>query len=280
MQSIEVGGAFFLTNLLKSTGYAVGNNLLLFLFLTVLLAIPMVFVEGWQVERSFEFFGVRQWASIDILSAITHVLSFSTLSGLVTFAVIAPVGQGEKGLAQVLRQAGQTLGYAFCVAVVSILALFVILEILAFAGTKVLRAFDLPTLVVGLPVVTLIFLVITVLIATFGLVIPVAVRERKLPLSALRRSAQLTKGHRLKFCGLVLFFFLVDSIIEWCLEWILGETPKAYSFSDPHNWGSWAVFSFAAITAAVAYRMLQGGKEAEERTSAAAAAQDSDSNAS
>ena len=240
----------------------------------------MLFIEGWRFERSFNVFGVPQSTSIDLLGAITHVLSFSLLSGLVTFTVAAPIGQDEKGLAQALRQAGRTYGYASCAAVVSILALFIVLYILAFAGTKTLRAVDLPVLAVGLPVVTLIFLVITVLIATFGLVIPVAVRERKLPLSALRRSAQLTQGHRLQLCGLVLIFFLVDSILEWCIEWMFGETPKAYSFSDPQNWGSWAVFSFAAIAAAVAYRMLLGEKDAEERTSAATAAQDRDLNAS
>jgi hypothetical protein len=90
---------------------------------------------------------------------------------------------------------------------------------------------------------------------------PACVVEQRGPWASLRRSAELTKGHRWKIFGLMLVLIVISALISPLVELILSAAGgKTLAFIGELTWnGIWG--AFYAIAAVVAYHDLRVVKE-------------------
>ena len=84
--------------------------------------------------------------------------------------------------------------------------------------------------------------------------------ERTGPWRSLRRSQELTKGHRWKIFGLLLVLVL-PGLIDHLLELVLSATAGATAATIGHAIWSTAASAFSAVVGAVTYYELRAAKE-------------------
>jgi hypothetical protein len=116
------------------------------------------------------------------------------------------------------------------------------------------------SLLVGLAMVLLIVPGL-ILLTMWFVGTPVCVVEQRGPWASLRRSSELTKGHRWKIFGLMLVFIVVSALVSPLIELVLNSIGgKILAFIGELVWnGVWG--AFYAIAAVVAYHDLRVAKE-------------------
>jgi hypothetical protein len=116
------------------------------------------------------------------------------------------------------------------------------------------------TLLVGLAMMLLI--VPGLILMTMWFVgMPVCVVEQRGPWKSLKRSAELTKGHRWKIFGLMILLIIVSALVSPLIDLVLTNIAgKTLAFVGELIWnGVWG--AFYAIAAVVAYHDLRVAKE-------------------
>jgi hypothetical protein len=90
---------------------------------------------------------------------------------------------------------------------------------------------------------------------------PVCVVERRGPWASLKRSAELTKGHRWKIFGLMILLIIISAIVSPLIELALGPVGSVIlTFLVTLIWtATWG--AYYAIAVAVTYHDLRAAKE-------------------
>lgn len=89
---------------------------------------------------------------------------------------------------------------------------------------------------------------------------PVCVVERLGPNASMRRSTQLTKGHRWKVFGLILLLVIISAVVSPLIEFGLAAISTTLSLVGTLIWnGIWG--AFYAIAVVVTYHDLRVAKE-------------------
>jgi hypothetical protein len=118
----------------------------------------------------------------------------------------------------------------------------------------------LMTLLAGLA--AMLFIIPGLILMTMWFVgMPVCVVEQRGPWKSLKRSAELTKGHRWKIFGLMILLIIVSALVSPLIDLVLTNIAgKTLAFVGELIWnGVWG--AFYAIAAVVAYHDLRVAKE-------------------
>jgi hypothetical protein len=148
-----------------------------------------------------------------------------------------------------------------------LIGLAVVMLIVALAGVLVATLMSFPVatiaggLIAGVLSVALVAIAGVILLIMWFVATPVCVVERLGPLVSLRRSSQLTKGHRWKIFGLMLLMIVLSIIAGQVVEYILGAVGGLILVAiGTLVWnGIWG--AFYAVAVAVTYHDLRVAKE-------------------
>jgi hypothetical protein len=123
--------------------------------------------------------------------------------------------------------------------------------------------------IIGLAIIMTLLVGLGMLLIVPGLILltmwfvgtPVCVVEQRGPWASLRRSAELTKGHRWKIFGLFLVLIVVTALVSPLIDLVLNTIGgKTLALIGELIWnGIWG--AFYAIAAVVAYHDLRVAKE-------------------
>jgi hypothetical protein len=116
-------------------------------------------------------------------------------------------------------------------------------------------------LIAGILSGVLLVIAAVILLIMWFVATPVCVVERLGPFASLRRSSQLTKGHRWKIFGLMLLMIIISVIAGQVVEYILGAVGGMILIAiGTLIWnGIWG--AFYAVAVAVTYHDLRVAKE-------------------
>jgi hypothetical protein len=209
-----------------------------------------------------------------------HFLPFFLLCGVASLLLNGPVAftnHESSGLDIALACTAAMVLYVVCYAFVSAVIVDVAMDDMGGRPvdvTKALRvawrryfpALGVTAIVMVAVIVGFILLVVPGLFAVtlFFVAMPVCVVEGLGPIASLRRSRQITKGHRWRILALGLASFIIGNVVQMELD-RLTEPLGSFSLTFGAQVG-WDVIycTFAAVMAAVAYRDLRIAKEGVE----------------
>ena len=220
------------------------RNFFPFIVLCLIITVPSFVLSLWINQAELEQTLAGQPGPLAVFAAVVLVL-------LLTLVATAALVYGT---VQELR--GQTISMSACIS----RGLSTMLPVLGVA-----------VLVGVIFMIGFILLVIPGVIAYLVLwvAIPVAVIERPGAIASLRRSAQLTKGHRWQILGIVVLIqilqIVVSIVIGALVEFLLvapGSDPSASAPLAAVDWVLQAFFTaLAAVISAVGYHDLRVSKE-------------------
>ena len=224
---------FSIGGVLKATFQVFGKNLVPFILLGLVIAVPTIFVQGWIARELSPLVA-------SLASYFVNLLSFTLLQAVFVYGVFHTLRGESTNVQDILVQSVRVFPYAIFASVVAGLAIV--------AGTLLL-------IVPGI-----------ILSVMLWLAVPAAAIEKKRPRAALERSAELTKGHRWKVFGFLLLYMFLGMVAAFAIFATLGSfDPEAYmsqnSFAQPTTWVTWIFSAMAAVSAGVAYYDLRFLKE-------------------
>ena len=230
VESFSIGGV------LDATFRVFGRNIIPFMLLGLAILVPTTFLSQWAMQT----FGAFSLTSIGV-SMLVAVLSNTLMQASFTCAVFHTLRGDQQSLFDSLAMGARVLPFTLLASLVAGLAVWFGLLLLLIPGV--------------------------LFMLMFWLAVPVAAIEREYPLKALKRSAELTKGHRGKLFGLFLLWILAGVV----LGAIVGGASFAFSpdlvlnpanpFTTPSNWINWGFGVIFAVSVAVTYYDLRLLKE-------------------
>lgn len=230
MRQIE---SFSLGSVLDATFRVFGRNIIPFFLLGLAILVPTTMLSQWATVT----FGPVSLTSLSV-SMLVAVLSNTLLQATFTCAVFHILRGDQQSLLDSLSLGARVLPFTLLASFVAGLVVWFGLLLLIIPGV--------------------------VFMLMFWLAVPVAAIERKYPVAALKRSAELTKGHRGKLLGLFLLWMVAGLIlgaifggITFAIDPSLAVNP----FANPSNWVGWILGVIFAVSVAVTYYDLRLLKE-------------------
>ena len=222
VEEFSIGGVF------KATFQVFGKNLVPFILLGLVIIVPTFLVTIWV-------FGQVSPLVALLISSLIGLLAGALMQAAYVHGVFHTLREAQPSLLDILTEAGRTIHYAIFTSI-------------------------LASLIIGLGF--LLFIVPGIIFASmFWLAVPASVLERKSPIAALKRSAQLAHGHKWKILGILALFGLISFIIGL----VTGQDADLNQITNPFttisSWISWIIGVLAGVAAGVAYYDLRFLKE-------------------
>ena len=219
---------FSIGGVLKATFQVFGKNLVPFILLGLVIVVPTFLVTIW-------IFGQVSPLAAILVSTLIVTLAATLMQAAYVHLVFHTLREAQSSLLDILTQAGRTIHYAIFTSIVA-------------------------SLIIGLGLLLLIVPGI-IFAVMFWLAVPVSVIERKSPIAALKRSAQLAQGHKWKILGILTLFALFNFIIGLIAGQDADLNQIANPFTSLSSWISWIIGVLLAVAAGVAYYDLRFLKE-------------------
>ena len=224
---------FSIGGVLKATFQVFGKNLVPFILLGLVIAVPTILVLEW-IGRELSIL------TASLVSYIVNLLSYALLQAVFAYGVFHTLRGKSLNVQEILVQSIRVFPYALLASLVAGLAII--------AGTLLL-------IIPGI-----------ILSVILWLAVPAAAVEKKRPRAALERSGELTKGHRWKVFGLIVLYafasFAIGLVIVLTVTSLDPEKLASFnSFTHPATWFAWILSAIGAVSAGVAYYDLRFLKE-------------------
>ena len=207
-----------------TTFRVLGKNLIPFIILGLVIAMPTLWFDYW----------IGQTLSGNahlLVSWLVDSLSLTLMQAVYAYGVFHTLRGGDASTVVTLVQASRAFPLA-CLA--SLLA----------------------TLVIGIGTLLLIIPGIILSVALW-LAVPAAAIEKKRPPAALGRSLELTKGHRWKVFGFLVLYLISAFAAANLMPQTLYQQPVLGHFTQPSIWVDWVLEAIVAVAAGVTYYDLR-----------------------
>lgn len=239
MRQIE---SFSIGSVLDATFRVFGRNFIPFFLLGLIILVPTAYLSNWAMTRfvlvSPEAFDMASLFITLAITSLVSVLSYTLVQACFACAVFHTLKGDQQSLMDSLALGVRVLPFTLLASIVSTLII----------------SFGILLLIV--PGIIFMFM--------YFLVIPVAAIERKYPIAALSRSAQLTKGHRGKIFGLFLLLIVGGGILGALfggVSALLNPDLAENLLSNPSSWVNWLFAVIVNVSTAVVYYDLRLLKE-------------------
>ena len=215
---------FSIGGVLATTFRVLGKNLIPFIILGLVIAVPTHWIDYWIGQTLPPIISL-------LVSWLVDSLSLTLMQAVYAYGVFHTLSAGKASTFDTLVQASRAFPLAF---LASLLATFVI---------------GLGTILLIIPGI--------ILSVTLCLAVPAAAIEQKRPSAALERSAELTRGHRWKVFGLLMLYIASLFAIGGFMQAFPDQQSTLDQFTDPSFWVDWALEAITAVAAGVTYYDLR-----------------------
>jgi hypothetical protein len=206
--------------------------------------------------------GRTEQAAVVILLVVAYIL-FSVLGqAMIVHAAFQDMRRQRASLGASVKVGLRRFLPLFGITIV--LTMLIVLSFALFIG---LARLGMPFLSVVMPIPIFLLLApipIVAAVTVCFVTTPACVVEKRGPLGSVRRSAQLTKGHRLRIFGLELLLvglLVVTGIFISSLGWVLSTLPVPLAAAINGLLWNTVWVAYCAVTIAVAYHDLRVAKE-------------------